>query len=129
MISNKETLKFFPQPVFKYKIENFKVYNKDLCHYIYDLNKNDKEGINRSNRGGWHSKPFDLKDRNSIQHKFLLETTKYVFDAIKNLGWKLEPNRVICTEMWAIINKKNNFNTIHTHPNSYLSAAYYVKAP
>ena len=129
MISNKETLKFFPQPVFKYKVENFKEFNKDLCHYIYDLNKNDKEGINRSNRGGWHSKPFNLKDKNSIQHKFLLETTKYVFDAIKNLGWKLEPNRVICTEMWAIINKKNDFNTIHTHPNSYLSAAYYVKAP
>ena len=29
--------------------------------------------------------------------------------------------------MWAIINKKNNFNILHTHPNSYLSAAYYVK--
>ena len=24
---------------------------------------------------------------------------------------------------------KNSFNLIHTHPNSYLSAAYYVKAP
>ena len=31
--------------------------------------------------------------------------------------------------MWAIINKKNDFNVIHTHPNCYLSAAYYVKAP
>ena len=31
--------------------------------------------------------------------------------------------------MWAIINKKNNFNVLHTHPNCYLSAAYYVKAP
>ena len=28
-----------------------------------------------------------------------------------------------------IINKPNDFNEIHTHPNSYLSAAYYVKAP
>ena len=27
------------------------------------------------------------------------------------------------------INKKNNFNIEHTHPNSFLSAAYYVKAP
>ena len=27
------------------------------------------------------------------------------------------------------INKKNDFNVIHTHPNCYLSAAYYVKAP
>ena len=31
--------------------------------------------------------------------------------------------------MWAIINKKNNFNIMHTHPNCNLSAAYYVKAP
>ena len=31
--------------------------------------------------------------------------------------------------MWAIINKGDDFNVIHTHPNSYLSAAYYVKAP
>lgn len=31
--------------------------------------------------------------------------------------------------MWAIINKKGNFNVIHTHPNCYMSAAYYVKAP
>ena len=31
--------------------------------------------------------------------------------------------------MWAIINKKDNFNIRHTHPNCNLSAAYYVKAP
>ena len=31
--------------------------------------------------------------------------------------------------MWAIINKKDDFNVIHTHPNCYLSSAYYVKAP
>ena len=31
--------------------------------------------------------------------------------------------------MWAIINKKDSFNIIHTHSNSYLSAEYYEKAP
>ena len=31
--------------------------------------------------------------------------------------------------MWAIINKKEDFNVVHTHPNCFLSAAYYVKAP
>ena len=129
MINQKETLKFFPQPVLKYKVDNFKDFNEKLSSYIYKLNSEDQSGILRSNKGGWHSKPFDLKDINSIQHKFLLETTKYVFDAIKAFGWKLDPKRVICTEMWSIINKKDDFNTIHTHPNSYLSAAYYVKAP
>ena len=129
MIDNKETLSFFPQPIFKYKVDDFKNFNEKLSTYIYDLKENEKHGILRSNKAGWHSKPCNLKDPTSIQHNYLLETTKYVFDAIQNFGWKLEPKRVICTEMWAIINKKNNFNAIHTHPNSYLSAAYYVKAP
>ena len=129
MINQKQTLNFFPQPVFKYKVNNFEKYNKELSDYIYKLNDEDKSGILRSNKGGWHSKNFDLKDTNSIQHKFFLEITKYVFDAIKTFGWKLDPNRVICTQMWSIINKKGDFNTIHTHANSYLSAAYYVKAP
>ena len=31
--------------------------------------------------------------------------------------------------MWAIINKKNILNTIHTHPINFLSSSYYVKAP
>ena len=31
--------------------------------------------------------------------------------------------------MWAIINKKEDFNVLHSHPNCYLSATYYVKAP
>ena len=127
-MDNKETLNLFPQPVFKYKVSNFKEYNEKLSEYIYNLNSEDKEGVQRSNRGGWHSNSFKLKDTNSIQYKFAMETTKYVFDAIKTYGWVLEPDKVICSEMWAIINKKNNLNTIHTHPNNYLSAAYYVKA-
>ena len=40
-----------------------------------------------------------------------------------------DKTKVKCTSMWAIINKKGNFNIEHTHPNNYLSAAYYVKAP
>ena len=128
-MDNKETLNLFPQPVFKYKVSNFKEYNEKLSEYIYNLNSEDKEGVQRSNRGGWHSNSFKLKDTNSIQYKFAMETTKYVFDAIKTYGWVLEPDKVICSEMWAIINKKNNFNIRHTHPNCNLSAAYYVKAP
>ena len=45
------------------------------------------------------------------------------------MGWKIQDKNIRLKEMWAIINKKNNFNVIHTHANCYLSAAYYVKAP
>ena len=129
MTDNKEILKFFPQPIFKYKIDSYQEWNAQLLDYIYELKEDDESGIERSNINGWHSKPFDLKKKNSIQHKFFLNITKYVFDVLKSYGWKADPEKIICSEMWAIINKKNNFNLLHTHPNSYLSAAYYAKAP
>ena len=124
-----EVFKFFPEPVFKYKFKNFKNFNKELANYIYKLYKEDTDGINRSNRGGWHSKNFELKNKNSIQLKFAIELQEYILSTFQNLGWKTQNENIRIREMWAIINKKDDFNVVHTHPNSYLSAAYYVKAP
>lgn len=128
-MNNPEVLKFFPEPVLKYKFENYESFNKDLADYVYGLFKKDTEGINLSNRGGWHSKNFDLKDKNSIQVKFGIELQKYILKSFQTLGWKTENKNIGIRAMWAIINKKNDFNIVHTHPHSYLSAAYYVKAP
>ena len=125
----KKILKFFPQPIFHYKVENFEKHNENLSKYIYELYKNDKDGLIRSNQGGWHSKPFDLKKKDKPPFNFFMEIQKYVADVFREFGWFYTPEKVNLTEMWAIINKKNNFNIEHTHPNNYLSAAYYVKAP
>jgi len=51
-MKNYEILKLFPEPIFKYKLENFTTFNKDLAAYIYDLRKMEKQGLKRSNRGG-----------------------------------------------------------------------------
>ena len=50
-------------------------------------------------------------------------------DVFKSYGWAYDPKKVFYSGMWAIINKKGNLNNEHIHPNSNLSAAYYVKAP
>lgn len=129
MSDKKHIFDLFPQPVFKFKVKNFKEHNSKLIPYIYEMQKIDKEGQDRSNYGGWHSKPFDLKIKDSAQNNFLKEVTQYIFDTFLALGWKIdEKNKIRVREMWAIINKKNDFNIEHTHPNAYLSAAYYVKA-
>ena len=122
-----EVLKFFPEPVFKYKFEKAEFFNNKLAQYIYSLQKEDLNGLTKSNRGGWHSKDFKLTDQNSIQFKFALELQKYIFDTFQKFGWETGKNNIRITQMWAIINKKDDFNVIHTHPNTYLSAAYYVK--
>ena len=127
-MADPEILKFFPEPIFKYKFEDSKSYNKELEDYIYSLYKKDKEGLIRSNKGGWHSQDFELRDENSIQRRFALKLQKYILNSFQHLGWKTENKNIRIREMWAIINKKDDFNVIHTHPNSLLSAAYYVKA-
>ena len=129
MITNRKILTYFPQPIFRYKVENYKTFNKELEEYIYKLKEEDNEGVVRSNRGGWHSKSFKVREKGTIQNRFTQELSKYIFDVIQTYGWKCVPERVVVSEMWAIINKPRDFNLIHTHPKAYLSAAYYVKAP
>ena len=127
MIEN-EILKLFPDPVLKYKLDDYKNFNKDLEKYIYNLYEKDKKGLERSNRGGWHSENFNLLEQDSIQKKFAIKVQEYVLNCFQNMGWKIKDKNIRIKEMWAIINKNENFNVIHIHPNCYLSSAYYVKA-
>jgi uncharacterized protein (TIGR02466 family) len=53
---------------------------------------------------------------------------KYILKVFNINGWKTENKNIRIKEMWAIINKNGDFNILHTHPNCYLSAVYYVKA-
>ena len=50
----------FPDPIFSYKLENYNQINQELLNYILELQKKHQIGNSRSNKGGWHSKPFKL---------------------------------------------------------------------
>ena len=125
----KKIFNYFAHPLFQYKLENFEALNEELLKHIYQLKKDDAKGQRASNINGWHSPFFSLKNKNDQGYKFLFQIRPYIFDVFKTYGWVYNPNKIKCSGMWAIINKKGNFNTEHIHPNSNLSAAYYVKAP
>lgn len=129
MLKESQILKLFSHPIFKYKIENYEKLNKELSEFIYKLNESDKIGVKKSNINGWHSKSFDLNDLDNIPNKFLNHISNNIKDVFKNYGWVYNPSKIMCSSMWAIINKKGNYNMEHSHSNNYLSAAYYVKAP
>ena len=93
-MTDQEIFKFFPEPVFKYKFEKFESYNNDLADYIYNLQKEDKDGLTKSNRGGWHSKNFKLNDKNSVQFKFALELQEYILDVFQKYGWKTDQKNI-----------------------------------
>ena len=126
-MQNRNVLKLFPQPLIHYKFEDYKEQNIELEKYIKNLYEKDSDGLQRSNIDGWHSPDFSLTEKDTAAYNFFISLRKYLIDVFKILGWQYDPNKIIMTNMWAIINKKNNFNLPHIHPNCYLSAAYYVK--
>lgn len=127
-MSQIKIFKFFSVPVFEFQIENYENINFELLNFIYSLKKENPDGLIRSNAGGWHSPFFKMKENETIK-KFIKSFNGPLFNIVtKQMGWNCTANQIIIINMWAIINKKNTFNLRHSHPNSLLSAAYYVKA-
>lgn len=127
-MSSLNVFKVFPVPIFSYQIPNHQETNLELRKYIYRLKEKDPEGVQLSNKGGWHSPYFDVQ--NNIEPKnFVFKIRNILPEIFQNhLGWDFGTNKVSIHAMWAVINEKNSFNVRHNHPNSYLSAAYYVRA-
>jgi uncharacterized protein (TIGR02466 family) len=120
--------KLFPVPVFEVRLPNYPKLNEDLEKYILDLKEKNPKGLTKSNAGGWHSPYFDMKNSNPVK-QFIANFSKPLYEVISNhMNYKCNPQDVIILNMWSIINKKNTFNIKHNHPNSIMSAAYYVKA-
>ena len=121
--------RLFPTPVFHFRVENYQELNTELENYILNLKKKDEKGIKKSNAGGWHSYNFDINNDNTAKKFAKIFEEFYKKIIINKMGWKYDSNKVKMEAMWSIINKKGSFNIQHNHPNSYLSAAYYVRHP
>ena len=53
----------FPVIMHCFDCEGFNEIKNVLINQAYDLMKSDPEGLSISNRGGWHSKPFIVNDK------------------------------------------------------------------
>ena len=123
-----KTHKFFPVPIFEFKVQNHEELNEKLKKYIYELQETDPKGIKLSNSGGWHSPYFNIGE-SEILKEFVKIIQRYLSEIITvDFGWAFRNDKVMIEGMWSVINKKNSFNIRHSHPNCMLSAAFYVKA-
>ena len=117
-----QTEYYFPTQIY---ITDLYLDNESLAKKITDWRDRD-EGIQRSNKLGWHS-AIDMHHREEYN-----EFTMALFDAMKEVmnnecyHPNLEP---LIGTMWANINKKFSYNKTHVHPGSLWSGVYYVKAP
>ena len=125
--TNKDLKLLFPTPIWSSVLSNYQSINKFLFDYIKNLQKENPKGVSKSNFLGWHSEDFLLDD------KPVKDFVNSIFPKIKNalddMGWDKERNKIKITSMWSIINIKHASNGRHIHANNFISAAYYVRAP
>ena len=126
-IKNPELHKTFPTPIWTSIIPNFEEVNERMYNYIISLQKNNPNGITKSNLLGWHSEDFDLEKEEP--RYFVNSISSSINYSLNDMGWDLKQQETKITSMWSIINKKDASNARHIHSNNYLSSAYYVRAP
>ena len=102
-------------------------YNEHINVTGYDVKVKTMMKINnikRSNRGGWHSEPFENDDG--------FKELKKDIEREANDIWKDyfpdATGKFVINSMWAIVNKKGDYNTIHSHPGGMLSGCIYIKS-
>ena len=118
---------FFSTPVWTVQIDNYKNVNEEMHTYIKELQNKDQIGISKSNLKGWHSKDFNLNERQPQNFISLIYSS--IEQVMHDMNWDKQKQIAKINNMWAIINTGGSANLRHQHGNSTISGAYYVRAP
>ena len=111
----------FPVPIHVFAIKDFKLYQKDLIDYAYNLKSKDTDTPKRSNVGGWLSRTFHLNDGSDKLHSLLM-------DCITSLP-SLKKDINLYVKAWVNINSPGSLNVQHSHPGCDLSGVLWIKCP
>lgn len=100
------------------------VNNKEVLEYCLKV-KEQKQGVQISNRGGWHSKELIYPIPQTLIN-FFTDLTQFVNEVCsRHIG----VNNLELGNFWININSKGDFNMPHDHQNSIMSGVYYVSVP
>jgi uncharacterized protein (TIGR02466 family) len=113
----------FPTTIYAEDLPNAKELNKYLIKHIKQWHKKDK-GIQKTNRGGWHS-TVDMHKKK--EYEPLVKELICMATGVHREEGYTEP--LILGNMWANINYPHCFNKDHIHPNCCWSGVYYIKIP
>ena len=112
----------FPSVFHEYNFNKKDFKKNKLIDFCYAEKKQNPKGLKRSNRGGWHSRIYNINEDNLISEHLKKGLGKSVFTTLKQT---LQVN----VSYWIMINSPNTYNCSHTHPNSHLSGVFWINAP
>ena len=122
----------FPSPVMQVQLD---LDLEKLTELVFQMQNKDKKGIDRTNRGGWHSDLFNEgKYEEIIKHEEFIKLEKeidhylqiYHLRAYKGMSFKESIIQKV-DNMWVNINEKHHYNEWHIHHRSNLSGSFYIK--
>jgi uncharacterized protein (TIGR02466 family) len=115
---------YFPTPLWW---EDTDLENADLEKLAYRLRDEDPVGRRLSNQGGWQSKDF----RPGTHPEMVVLESKIkaqAENAVRDFGYREDLCFILMENFWININERGHTNSVHTHDNSFVSGAYYIKA-
>ena len=133
-MAEKETafIPLFPSPLMQVQLD---LDLEKLTELAFQIQNKDKEGINLTNKGGWHSDLFhEGKYEEIIKHEEFIKLEKeidhylqiYHSRIYKGILFKESVIQKV-DNMWVNINEKHHYNEWHIHHRSNLSGAFYIK--
>lgn len=102
--------------------------NDSIINEVYAAMEKDKDGVTRTNRGGWHSKQFNTITPDPGLPS-VTELAHQVVKACNKISQDLKLQHLFTnTTFWFNVNDENSYNIAHVHPKSEIACVYYAKA-
>jgi len=127
---NNCTRMLFATPLVIRDWPNSEQFNQDLEELVRNSEKEDKDGYGvRSNAGGWQSPGNLITWIDPVVEIFRQRIEKLVTNLLQEVARDTGTNRSfkLLIDAWANINRKGDYNVVHTHPNCMYSGVYYVR--
>lgn len=122
-----ETL--FATPLKRFRVTGHEKLDTDLLAEADRLRSVD-DGLNKSNRGGWHSSGNLFDDEAPAIATVREAARAAVYEATDALSGKVDPRDLrLKLFAWMNANPPGGFNAPHTHPGAHWSGVYYVSQP
>ena len=126
--------KLFPTTIAQGELPKAGTLNRTLEKEILEFQQQDKVGRSWSHenyRGGYTSYASlnDLHYRTPTFSRFAELMQPLAEKFARAQGWSLKGNILEMNSLWMNVMPRHTYHTLHLHPHSVISGAYYVKSP
>ena len=126
-LDNKTTiLPLFANPLMKIQLD---LDLEKLSEFAFEIWNKDNNGIQKTNRGGWHSKNIYEEEHEEfirLKKEISQYLQTYHLEVFQEEDCKENVIQNLHT-MWVNINEKHHYNEWHIHVYSTLSGVFYIK--